>query len=506
MTRNEIKRGAGVILLTTLAIALSACSPPPASQGSESARKWGSLTFEPCTLESKQGFPAEAAYCTKFAVPENPAMPEGRKIDLNVAWIPANNAGDLTDPVLFLAGGPGQAAVEYASFAANILNDANKNRDLLILDQRGTGNSGKLSCPKTDDANKLDDLTATPAKQLEVLRKCHEEVALKADTRFYTTANFVNDIEAVRKAIGATQLNLVGISYGTRAAQKYAQAYPQNVRTMILDGVAPNRLVIGEEFAQGLDAALRKQDAYCTKIPSCRKMYGGNLAARLKALRIKLDASPATVQVRNGETNTLEPVTVNGARLVGLVQMLAYSPEMMSILPLLIKQAEAGDYQPLGALSASMTSSNSSGIEPGLYMSVICAEDVPRWKPNEKATQSLLGRDFQAEYAAACEVWPAGTAQANFVDTPTSQVPTLLLSGELDPVTPPSYAAEIGKFYPNSRSLVLKGGGHGALMRGCASRLAGQFIERADAKSLDTKCLDSLSFIPPFTSFNGWDP
>lgn len=504
MTRNGKMRKSGILLLTAAAVALSACSPKPANEGSESARKWGSISFEPCALEGTQGLDAEKAYCAEYEVPEDPANANGRKIKLNLAMLPAANPGK-DDPIVFLAGGPGQAAVEYGSYAGLILSQANRNRDILLVDQRGTGKSNPLSCPDSEKQFEAVDVTLTPTQQLEAMKSCHAEIAKKADTRFYTTANFVDDLERIRKAIGAKQYNLVGISYGTRSAQKYAAAYPANVRSMVLDGVAPNNLVIGGDFARQLDNALKKQDEYCAKNASCTKSYGSNLSERLRALRVKLDSAPVTVQVRDRETNQVKDVRINGEKLASLVQKLAYQPEAMSILPLLIRTAEEGDYQPLGALMNS-AGAESNGIEAGLYMSVTCAEDMPRWTVSSEANQYLLGRDVRSEFDAACKLWPAGKMPADFATTPVLQIPTLMLSGDLDPVTPPSYVETIIKQFPNGRSLVLKGSGHGSMTRGCTSRLVGQFIDRGEAKSIDAKCLDSLGFIPPFTSFNGWDP
>ena len=491
-------------LAVAAALSLAACAPKPADQGSESARKWGSITFEPCALEGSQGMDAEKAYCAVHEVPENPAQPNGRKIKLNLAMLPARNDGG-EDPIVFLAGGPGQAAVEYGSYAGLILQQANRNRDILLVDQRGTGKSNALSCPEAEKKYKVVDVTLTPAEQLESMKACHAEIATTADTRFYTTANFVDDLERIRKAIGAKQYNLVGISYGTRSAQKYAAAYPQNVRSMVLDGVAPNDLVIGADFARQLDNALKKQDEYCAKESSCKKTYGGDLSQRLRALRVKLDGSPASVQVRDQKTNQTKDIRITGDQMVSLVQKLAYQPEAMSILPLLIQTAEQGDYQPLGALINTM-GAESSGIEAGLYMSVTCAEDMPRWNANGDASQFLMGRDVRKDFEAACKLWPSGTMPTDFAKTPVLKIPTLMLSGDLDPVTPPSYAQSIIKQFPNGRSLVLKGSSHGSMTRGCTSRLVGQFIDRGDAKSLDASCLDSLGFIPPFTSFNGWEP
>lgn len=504
MTKSNDKRPMQLALAVAVGLALAACSPKPADEGSESARKWGSVNFEPCALEGTQGLDSEKAYCTTYEVPEDPANPNGRKLKLNLAMLPAANAG-TGDPIVFLAGGPGQAAVEYGSYAGMILSQANRNRDILLIDQRGTGKSNPLSCPDSEKKYEAVDVTLTPTQQLEAMKSCHAEIAKKADTRFYTTANFVNDLETIRKAIGATQYNLVGISYGTRSAQKYAAAYPNNVRSMVLDGVAPNDLVIGGDFARQLDNALKKQDEYCSKNASCTKVYGSNLSERLRALRVKLDASPVTVQVRDRETNKVKDVSISGEKLASLVQKLAYQPEAMSILPLLIQTAEQGDYEPLGALM-NTAGAESNGIQAGLYMSVTCAEDMPRWKESSEANQYLLGRDVRSEFDAACKLWPAGKMPADFAKTPILQIPTLMLSGDLDPVTPPSYVDSIVKQFPNGRSLVLKGSGHGSMMRGCTARLVGQFIDRGEAKSIDATCLDSLGFIPPFTSFNGWDP
>ena len=263
-------------LAAALALALLAgCGPQPGTRpdaGPDTRLRLGTLAFDACSLASPMpGSNPLEAQCTTFEVPEDRSQPDGRRIALNIAWIPARNDADpAPDPIVFLAGGPGQAAVATFPPLAPVFRDAMKDRGVLLIDQRGTGKSNLLSCDASEDERSASD----PALMDAWTRACIAELSKKADLRHYTSTDAVADLEAVRAAIGAETLNLVGVSYGTRMAQQYALRHPQRVRTLTLDSPVPNTLGLGNIFAGNLDSALQAQFTLCKENPACKQRMG----------------------------------------------------------------------------------------------------------------------------------------------------------------------------------------------------------------------------------------
>lgn len=495
------------------ALLLAGCNDAPpatarASTDTPATRHFGAIAFEPCSLPSVAGGPNTEALCATFRVPENPAAPNGRRIGLNMAWLPVAKGGATGDPVFFLAGGPGQAATEHAATVNTILREVRKQRDVILVDQRGTGKSNPLSClDKTGKELPVEALDAAdPAALAGYARQCAQSLATRADPRFYTTTEAVRDLEAVRAALGVDSLNLVGVSYGTRLAQQYAGKYPQRARSIVLDGVVPNDLVVGGEFAHTFENALALQSAQCQKLPACRQRYASDLRAQLRNVMAKLSAAPVEVEYRDPATGESKRGTVTADTVTALAAMFSYAPQSAALLPLVIDEADQGRYGPLMSLAQLMSKSVGGQMNRGMQWSVICAEDANRYRDDATAADTVLGTQVARMMFAACQAWPTGKRPADFNAPFQSSVPTLLLSGELDPVTPPSYGERVAKGLGKGRHQILRGQAHNVSGIGCMPKLLGQFIETADAKALDMKCLDTLSYVPPFTSFNGWEP
>ena len=483
-------------LIAAAVLLAIACAPEA------QARKLGSLEFKTCSLSTPFSGDALAAQCATLQVPENPAAPNGRKIGLKIAWIPAakDDAAE-PDPVFMLAGGPGQSALESYPQTAMAFADVRKKRHIILVDQRGTGGSNALACKEPFDETEL----PTPQAAGDYTARCLASLSKRADPRFYTTTEAIQDLDTVRKAIGAEQINLVGISYGTRVAQQYAARYPASTRTIVLDSVAPNSLVLGNEFSRNLEDALDLQFALCAKTPACL-LRMGNPREKLRALMAKLETDPPLVTYRDGVTGESKQEKLTPALVAGLVRMYAYMPLASSLLPLQLNEAANGRYDALMALSKMLGEQLSDSITMGMQLSVICSEDGSELKPNPADEDTLLGNDFSTYLAAQCAVWPKGIRPAGFRAPLKTAVPALLLSGEFDPVTPSRYGEAVVKSLPNGRHLVLRGQGHNVIGIGCMPRLMGQFIDSADAKKIDATCLAKLAYTPPFTGFYGWEP
>jgi pimeloyl-ACP methyl ester carboxylesterase len=466
-------------------------------------RKLGRIAFTPCTLAPQFGAASVEAQCGTLSVAENPALPDGRKIALNIAWVPADEEADvLPDPVFMLAGGPGQAATDSYPQVAAAFGEVLKKRNVILVDQRGTGHSNPLACKDDDNAADADD-SADAARRFA--ERCRALLSKQADLRFYTTTDAIRDLDDVRKAIGAAQVNLVGISYGTRVAQQYAMRYPHSTRTIVLDSVAPNTLYLGNEFAGNLESALDLQFGQCGKTPACAKALG-NPRSRLDALMAKLRSDPPLVRYRDASSGQMKEERLLPAHVAGLMRMYAYTPLASSLLPLQLNEAANGRYEGLMALSKMLGSAMSDQMTFGMQLSVICSEDSAGFKADPAADGTLLGNQFSEYLGAQCQVWPKGAMPADFHAPLATKVPALLMSGEFDPVTPPRYGDAVVKTLANGRHLVARGQGHNVIGAGCMPKLFAQFLQTADAKALDGKCLDDLAYVPPFISFNGWQP
>ncbi|MDN5781115.1 MAG: alpha/beta hydrolase, partial [Luteimonas sp.] len=447
---------------STAAAPAKAKAAPPARP-----RMFGSIAFTPCTLPSQLGAPGVEAQCGSLPVAENPALPQGRKVVLNIAWIPADEDGDKApDPVFLLAGGPGQSATASYPSVAPAFKDALKQRGVVLVDQRGTGKSNPLQCDDVADEDASLDEATMLRTMGEAVERCRDTLSKRADLRFYTTTDAIRDLDAVREAIGADTINLLGISYGTRVAQQYARAYPQHTRTLVLDSVAPNDLYLGNDFARNLESALDLQFARCGKIPACAKALG-DPRTQLDALMTRLKDDPPLVTYRDASTGQSKQERLLPAHIAGLARMYAYSPMVSSILPLLIHEGAQGRYDGLMALSKMLGSQLSDQMAYGMQLSVICSEDADGLKDDPAMASSLLGNSLVAGLVAQCDTWPKGKRPDDFHAPLASDVPALLLSGELDPVTPPAYAARVVKTLPNGRALVLRGQGHNVIGAGC---------------------------------------
>jgi pimeloyl-ACP methyl ester carboxylesterase len=482
-----------------LLLLLLACS---ATADSAAVRRVGALALEPCTLAAPNSPGTVAAFCGGLVVAEDRARPAGRRIELAIALVPSRAKRPLPDPVFMLAGGPGQSALENFPTAVAAFRDVLRDRDVVLVDQRGTGGSHRLACPEPEAA------PGAPAPDDPAAARTFAEVCLAgldADPRFYTTSDAVLDLEAVRAAIDASQVNLVGVSYGTRVALEYLRRHPERTRTVVLDGVVPPELALGAEHARNLDAALDAHFAICEADATCRERYGAP-RARLAALLDELRRAPRTVRFRDPLSDAAREETLTRDAVASVARLYAYVPQLAAMLPRSLAEAAAGRPEVLMAQAAMIQDLVGEQITFGMQLSVICAEDADRLRVDPADADTLLGTAFVSTLLAQCEVWPRGARPADFNDPVQSDRPVLLLSGQLDPVTPPRYGDVVVRHLPNGRHLVAPGQGHNVFGSGCAPRLMGRFIAAANARDLDGSCLQQLAPPPPFVGPHGWDP
>ncbi|MGL6291755.1 MAG: alpha/beta hydrolase [Silanimonas sp.] len=484
-----------------LAVAL-----PLAMPSSAEARTYGRLDFEPCTLSGAGSAAAVEAQCTTLSVPENRAEPDGRQIDLAIAWVPTEGEAE-PDPVFMLAGGPGQGARDSFPSVAPGFRDVMRTRNVILVDQRGTGESNPLACRDKDGNNAFGDASdESPEGAARFAEACLAELSKTSDVRHYTTTDAVADLDAVREALGAARINLYGGSYGTRVAQQYAKTFPQRTRAVVIDSVAPMSLVLGSEHAKNLDAALDAQFARCAADAACAKALPDAKAALSQVRAALSQPDRAPVSYRDPTTGERREEVPALAHLGIVLRLYSYSPLTATLLPVVLKQAADGDYAPLLAQSRFLMGSVGEAIMHGMQLSVMCTEDADEMQPDPADAGTVLGAEFVAFTQAQCAVWPRGQRPDDFRAPLTGDVPVLAISGEFDPVTPPRYGDAAIAQLPNARHLVLKGQGHTPINEGCMPELFAQFIETADAKALDASCLDRLAPLPPGTGLHGWEP
>jgi len=479
------------------------CVAGDRAEARETGRSFGALQLEPCTL-SATGLPASiAAQCGTLAVPEDRASPTGRNIDLAIALVPSTAKRPQSDPVVMLAGGPGQSARESFPAAAGAFRELLRDRNVVLVDQRGTGGSNPLACGEAEGDPAVDATGTDAAAARRFAAQCLQ--ALDVDPRFYTTSDAVLDLEAVRVAIGAGQLNLVGISYGTRVALEYLRRHPARVRSVVLDGVVPPELALGSEHARNLEVSLDAQFERCAADAVCAQRFGSPREA-LASLLDALDQQPQSVRYRDPLTHEWQDGTLTRDVVAGVVRLFAYVPQLSAMLPQSLAEAAAGRSEVLVAQGRMIESLVGEQINQGLQLSVSCSEDADRLRVDPADANTLMGTAFVATLLAQCEVWPRGRRPPDFNDPVRSDRPALLLSGEFDPVTPPRYGEQVLGHLPNGRHLVARGQGHNVMVAGCAPRLMARFVASADAKGLDASCLERLDYTPPFTGSHGWEP
>lgn len=487
--------------------ATPAAKPQPPAK----PRTWklGDVTLTQCDLAKPNSGNSTPAWCNDFPVPENRADPHGRIIKLKMAILRSSAQVPSKDMLVFLVGGPGQAATESAGMVAMALKPLLAHRNVLLIDQRGTGGSNALQCE--DDSSDDSAPTAAEGAEFDAARMrrgaaaCLKQLSGHADPRFYTTTIAVEDLEQVRKALGSPTFDLIGVSYGTRVAQQFLMHHPDAVRSVVLDSAVPNTSALGEDFAQNLHHALKAVFARCTAQPACKKQFG-DPDQTLYQLRDALKANPHEVSFRDPQTYQTVKRVLNENSLASVVRMFAYTPQTAALLPLSIDAAAHGDVGPLLGQAKILSGDLSELLGSGMQYSVICSEDADLLKPRPQDADTIMGTRMIDALDAVCSVWPKGTRPADFHQPVKSDKPVLLLAGQYDPVTPPRYAEEIARDLPNSRVLTLTGQAHSVMMAGCTPELVKHFIEKLDPKTLDASCLKRLKPTPIFIDFNGATP
>jgi pimeloyl-ACP methyl ester carboxylesterase len=471
-------------------ILISACAPPANTPASES-----DIRLTDCVLKTP-GIPSQVdAKCGAISIPEDPSNPNSRQIDLHVAVVEAITRSPEPDPLFLLAGGPGQSAIETYPALASTMFRIHEERDIVLVDQRGTGKSNPLRCLDPEDD------TLEEAEVLARLQECPDQ--LDADLRYYTTDIAMQDLDRVRAALGYETINLYGVSYGTRAALVYLKLFPERVRSMILDAVVDPSFVLYQDASQDGEQALDSFLRRCEADDACHTTYPG-LRFELETLLSQLESSPAEIILPHPITGNPLELTVTNKMFTNILFNSLYSPDLVAMLPLAIHQAyEADNYAPLVTQAYLLN----AGIYDGMFYAVACTEDAPLLTELQDAEESEGIFEFGAQnFAEVCETWPQGEPPEVVSAPVASDVAVLILSGGADPITPPRHAEELAESLPNSLHLVFEGMGHGNGSSQCGARILDAFIEAGSPQGLDTACVEQVEPPPFFVDFSGPKP
>ena len=481
--------------LSLVALSLFALVPPATAN---------TLELTPCRINAGPSYPSIKARCGTMQRPLDPNDPDSSSIELRVAVVAALNLTPQPDPVVPLAGGPGQGAVQFYAAYASAFEALRRDRDILLVDQRGTGDSSRMTCPFDEE---LVEGKYSVDITLEATEDCLQQ--LPHDPRFFTTSVAVKDLEAVRAALDYPALNLYGISYGTRVAQHFARRYPDVTRSIVLDGVVPPQISLGPEIATESQRALDTVFARCADDEGCNARFP-DVARSFADLVAMLREAPVTVRTPHPNTGRIEELSFSSNELSAAVRLLAYHPNSVALLPLLVHEAIGGNFVPLASQYQLIALSFADTLALGMHNSVMCSEDVPFYDDTLINYDGLLASYmgiFQLEaIEAICSIWPVGPVDDEFKVPLDTSLPVLLLSGDADPITPPRYAEMAAVDLQNALHLVGSQQGHGQLAVGCTPQLIADFVDAADPSAVDAECLKRSFVMPFFVDFSGPQP
>lgn len=453
--------------------------------------------MKPCKLPGID----EELLCGKLTVFENRVTRSGRTIDLNVVVVPALDPSRIEEPLFDFEGGPGMAATGGADYYAREGKEYRRHRDVVLVDQRGTGSSNPLSAaPRTRTPQ--DYLTEMyPVEYVKTMRQALEQ---HADLTQYTTSIAMDDLDDVRAWLGYERINLFGLSYGTRAVLVYMRQHPDRVRSAILMGVAPTDLKMPLYHARAAKRAMDLLLQECAGDVACQRAFP-QIQREWEEVLERLGRQPARVEYSPPDKSATVTVEIQRDIFAEKLRNRMYSRESAARIPFLIHQAAQGDFAPFLKEVIPADRYVPDFIADGMYLSVTCAEDVP-FIDQDEAAKANAGNPFGnyrvVQQTRACSMWPQGKIPDNYQQPVSSDIPVLIFSGNVDPVTPPERGEEVASHLPNSKHVVISHGAHGIdglTNVECLDKLMLEFLSKGNARDLDTGCVERV-LPPPFVT------
>jgi len=478
-----------VLVFALLALAGASCvtqAPPPHEE-----RRASTVQLAPCRLPRA----SESVLCGTHTVFENRAARAGRTITLNIVVLPAVGPQRVADPVFYLVGGPGLGAASLVTGdTEKILEKIRYERDVVFVDQRGTGNSHRLPCRFSDGVamqNGFNDLFP-----IDRVHACREALERVADVRLYTTPIAMDDLDDVRAALGYSRINLYGISYGAQAALQYVRRHPTRLRSVILAGVLTPAAKQPLQFARAAQHAMDLLIGDCAAEAACARTFP-DLRADFAAALAAFERGPVTFEVSNPATQAVERVSMSRGVFVERLRLMLYDLHTASRVPLVIHRAARGDWAPFASASQAGVAAGVSGM----YLTVTCSESVPPITEQDVVREThgtFVGEYRTRSHLRACQEWPRSDVPPSFYEPVTSDVPVLILSGELDAATPAHFASVAARSLPNSRQILIRNAAH-TYWNECTQNLVAEFLRRGSARDLDVTCTQHLRR-PPFVT------
>ena len=463
-----------------------------------------SLEFEACSLSGSGGNGNLSAECATWQRPLNNAQSDGEFIELFVVRLKSTALEPAKDAFTIINGGPGGSSIDMLVDLSQVVQPFTRNRDVIVVDQRGTGRSAPMKCAALTDTT--EELSAEDTVPLT--KQCLD--TLPHDPRYFSTTAAVQDLEQLRSALGYQQLSVYGVSYGTRVAMQYLREFPNSVRALVIDGVVPPQQVLGANIAIHSQDALNIVFRRCEEDPGCKE-YFPNLAADFGTLSSRLKSAPIPLTLHHPLTGAPTDMELGYVHLITWIRFALYSPEMTSLIPLIIHQATHKEiYLPIAANALRLVADVASSLNYGMHNAVMCTEDAPFYAQQSVDFEALeatyIGREMFDTLKVMCSVWPQGTIHPAMKQPITGDTPTLVLSGEYDPITPPAWGAAVLPGLSNAKHIVVPGQGHGTIARGCVPKLILEFVEHPSNEEIDTSCIDHLSASPFFVNAMGPPP
>ncbi|HEX7012547.1 MAG TPA: alpha/beta hydrolase [Steroidobacteraceae bacterium] len=475
-------------LIAASFLAFAACGAP-AEAGSAPIKK--SIELHPCPE-------VEGAQCGYTEVPEDRGNPGSRTLKLSVLVLPASRA-DGSDPVFFFAGGPGEAATRAApTVISTDLRRLNPARDVVFIDQRGTGDSNPLLCPPQQDPQAY---FGNILGNNEALRACRAALEKKADLTKYVTSIAADDVDEVRARLGYDKVIVWGGSYGTRAAMEYMRRHGDHVSGAILDGVFPFESRDPLSYALDAQKALERVFADCASDSVCASDYP-HLRQRFDELLDQFRSGPKSASIRTAPDAPPTTVQYSIGDFGYTIRAMLYSSEATARLPLeIVRAAKTGNVDSFAQAYYDRASLFARLIPTGLYLSVMCAEEVPPLSADEIVrwtAGTFLGVYLINEYQRACAQWSRASIPPRFHGPLRSSIPTLVFSGGRDPATPAGGAGGVLRHLTRSRHVVFPKVGHGVSYTACAISLISSFLADPSFEQLDRGCVNDVSNSTPF--------
>jgi pimeloyl-ACP methyl ester carboxylesterase len=462
----------------------------------------------PCRVSIPEGVQAE---CGDLIVLADRSQPDGPTLRLAVVQLPATGPNPSPTPLVYLAGGPGQAgnvalpAFTTAESPAGVLRE---NQTLLLLDQRGTGVSQpSLACPEMAAVESApDNGTSSPQaneqRTLAAVQACYDRLLAEGeDLAAYTSASNAADINDLRLALDVAQLDLIGGSYGTRLALTVLRDFPQAVRSAVLSSVLPPQADLLGGRALAFNDALETLFATCADDATCNSAFP-TLRESFSVAAAQLDAEPVTVRVRPVVGEQIYPVPINGQAFASAIYFMLLVPSLVPFTPALIDNAAKGEYAAL-TLPYAFLFGTSEGVSQGMSNSVNCSDEFAFISEQDlQAVQGQILPELRAETQGAfdfakaqCAIWNVPPSPAIENQPVVSDVPTLILSGQFDPATPPSYGEEAARTLGRSTVVELLGSSHDPALAGpCGVTIVQRFLQDPTTTP-DISCADDAPIV-----------